>query len=244
MNVVLVEAAELDDAGRGFLAGSDTRTRHIRRILAASSGDVIRGGIVGGVLGRIRLGTVERDGIRYAFEPDHAQPVPPLSTIDLVLGHPRPIVLRRLVRDLTSLGVRRIVVTHTALGERSYYQSNVWNGLRKHLIDGASQAGTTLLPTVERCWSLADAVSVVHGTQVVLHPHDDANTVSDSLSVVPTGTEVTLAIGSERGWTESELEELVRAGFTPANLGTRILRTETACIAAVSILRGRLGFAQ
>ena len=45
-----------------------------------------------------------------------------------------------------------------------------------------------------------------------------------------------LAIGSERGWAEKEREFFYKQGFQFVTLGNRILRTETACIAAISYI--------
>jgi RsmE family RNA methyltransferase len=50
-----------------------------------------------------------------------------------------------------------------------------------------------------------------------------------------------LAIGPERGWTDAERESLRNAGFELVHLGPRILRTETACIAGLVLLKSRLG---
>jgi len=46
-------------------------------------------------------------------------------------------------------------------------------------------------------------------------------------------------VGPEGGLAPAELRTLVDAGATPASLGTGILRVETACVAAVAVLRGR-----
>jgi 16S rRNA (uracil1498-N3)-methyltransferase len=51
----------------------------------------------------------------------------------------------------------------------------------------------------------------------------------------------TLAVGPEGGWSESEVERLVGAGFVPATLGPRILRAETAATAALALVLGASG---
>ena len=50
-----------------------------------------------------------------------------------------------------------------------------------------------------------------------------------------------LALGPERGWTDADRDVLRRYHFIPCTLGTRILRVETACVAALSIAKSRLG---
>ena len=52
---------------------------------------------------------------------------------------------------------------------------------------------------------------------------------------------LTVIVGPEGGWTENELIEATKAGFQNVSLGKRILRAETATLAALSILQARLG---
>ena len=62
-------------------------------------------------------------------------------------------------------------------------------------------------------------------------------------SMVPqkADTSIRIAVGPEGGWTQEELELAFKGGFAPVSMGERILRTETATIAALSILQSRLG---
>ncbi|HYL68227.1 MAG TPA: RsmE family RNA methyltransferase [Candidatus Limnocylindria bacterium] len=50
-----------------------------------------------------------------------------------------------------------------------------------------------------------------------------------------------LAIGPEGGWTDDEIASAHAAGFIETSLGENILRTETAVLAALAILRFALG---
>ena len=56
-------------------------------------------------------------------------------------------------------------------------------------------------------------------------------------------TSATLALGAERGWSAAERELLLQQGFLFVHLGERVLRTETACIAAITLLKAKLGLA-
>ncbi|MBP7483295.1 MAG: RsmE family RNA methyltransferase, partial [Lacunisphaera sp.] len=51
-----------------------------------------------------------------------------------------------------------------------------------------------------------------------------------------------LALGAERGWSAAERTLLRASGFTFTHLGERVLRTETACIAALTLLKAKLGW--
>ena len=52
---------------------------------------------------------------------------------------------------------------------------------------------------------------------------------------------ITLAVGPEGGWTEEEVKDALAAGCHAVTLGERILRAETAAVAALSIAQSRLG---
>jgi RsmE family RNA methyltransferase len=76
-------------------------------------------------------------------------------------------------------------------------------------------------------------------TNIVCHPDDSAI----PLSRIPlSATPVVLAIGTERGWTASELRQFQECGFVRCSLGDRILKTETAAVVAVSMVLAGLGY--
>lgn len=151
MNLLLLEP------GERVLDRRDPRARHIRKVLRLRAGDEVRAGEVGGATGTARIVADEAGSYTLEFAPRAQPPAPP--PVCLILGHPRPIVLRRLLRDLTAIGPAGIVVTHTDLGEKSYYESNLWADVRTPLLDGAAQGGTTLLPSVRKAGSLAEAAA-------------------------------------------------------------------------------------
>ena len=70
---------------------------------------------------------------------------------------------------------------------------------------------------------------------------------TDAFAADPGGIEeksirtVTVAIGPEGGFTDQEIEQAESAGFTAASLGPRILRADTAAIAACSLVQYRFG---
>jgi len=71
----------------------------------------------------------------------------------------------------------------------------------------------------------------------VAHPTGNASPIADAW---PHGARrVLLAVGPEGGWDDFELRLLGDRGFKPASLGTRTLRTDTACVALLAALRAR-----
>ncbi|KGE73421.1 RsmE family RNA methyltransferase [Spirochaeta lutea] len=155
MNVLLFHPQEW-----GFpIKSEDRRYIHCRQILGLKAGQEIRVGLVGGGLGTARVLRLSKQSLELDFPgKDELEPGPGLVAVELILGHPRPPVLRRLCRDLATLGVGRISVCGTDLGEKSYFSSKVWNQelWREDLLDGASQGGGCDLPEVRRFWSVGD----------------------------------------------------------------------------------------
>ena len=207
--------------------------RHIHKVLRASAGDRLRAGEIGGAIGSAVIVADSSDGIDLEF---HRERDPePLAPVELLLGHPRPIVLKRMLRDLSALGLARIIVVPTELGEKSYYGSNLWNEVRAPLVEGASQGGSTLIPELVRARSLAEGVTAIEAPpprRLVLHTGIADEPVLGRVGE-PGDASACVAVGSERGWTPGEIELLREAGFRTASLGTRTLRTETAALIAV-----------
>ena len=178
---------------------------------------------------------------------------PALAPIRLILGFPRPIQAARILKDLTSLGVSEILLTGTELGEKSYAQSSIFKDLdfRCHLLEGAEQAGNPRLPARFAHWSLRRCLEAVAAeprsrpSGIFLHPYGEARPMGRRETAAEVRRRrleppVTLAIGSERGWSDAEL----------AHCGGRLRsakprradpQTETAALAA---MRARLGRAR
>jgi RsmE family RNA methyltransferase len=224
------------------LPHSDERVRHVLRVLKKGPGDEFKAGIENGLSGAARIESVGPAGMALSFRP--SGPPPPLHPVSLILGFPRPIQANRILKDLTSLGVGRILLSATELGEKSYLQGDFFSsaGWERAIREGASQAGNPRLPEVSVHRSLEGALESVSGG-----PREKAalDPVRPDAALRSIGFDrekgAVLAIGSERGWTDGEREALRRAGFRLASLGERILRTETAATAAVVLCLSSMG---
>lgn len=233
MNLILFEADEL----RRPIPLSDPRATHVVTILKAGPGDEIAVGVLGGKRGKARIVEIA-DGhltLQAALTTDDPGPHP----VEIILGHPRPLVLRRLFKDLTALGVSRISVAGTDLGEKSYQTSSFWTEQQWNasLVEGATQAGSTYLPEVRRYARLDDALADAGVPPVVDRIAFDNASPAGPLRNAPRKAEHTvLAVGPERGWSDRERRLLAGAGFYISSMGRRALRTETAASVAVALV--------
>lgn len=146
------------------------------------------------------------------------------------------------IEKAVELGVHRIVPIASARSvvrldaERAARRVEHW----RRLIGAAcAQCGRDTLPGIDAPQPLAhwlDARSRAHEA-VVLVPGAATRLATLALA----GPEVDLLVGPEGGLADDELAAAVRAGFAAASLGARVLRTETAGLAALAILQSRLG---
>jgi len=138
------------------------------------------------------------------------------------------------------MGVRRIHFVRTDLGERSYAHSPLWKAgeFRRHLIDGAMQAVSTRLPEVTVAQRLEDTLRSEDAISKFALDNDAA---AQSLASAEVRLPAAIAVGSERGWSDRERQVLRDAGYGVVHLGSRILRVETAVVAALALAKARAG---
>lgn len=253
MNICLFSEEELSRP----LAKHDERAQHIVKILHKKPGDTFTAGIIGGMAGTATIRQIipkGQDGegnILFTFQPQkEGKPLYPLT---LIVGFPRPIQLRRLLRDVAGLGAKRIILTGTELGEKSYMESTVVekNSAYRMLLDGTAQAGGTHVPELITCATLNETISTLNSAvstergeaRICLDNKKPEYSLHDFLYKAAEPTkEVIAAIGSERGWTDKEREIFSKAGFTHCGMGSRILRTETAATTAAAVILDSMGF--
>lgn len=109
------------------------------------------------------------------------------------------------------------------------------------LIESAQQSRRLRPPALNSVAKPSAAFSQSQASaKIFLSERDEAPPIREILTSVQ-GPDVTLAIGPEGGWTEAEIAAARSAGFAEASLGENILRTETAVISALAIVRFVLG---
>lgn len=239
MNLVLFEAAELTAP----LPRTDPRAAHILDVLRRREGDTFDAGTVNGPRGKATLAATTRDALTLAFTWD--TPLPPLPPTTLLIGLPRPQTARDILRDATTLGATCIHFIATERADPNYATSTLWTSgeWRRHCLTGAAQAFDTRIPEVTWTHTLASALAFqpASSVRIALDNYESPASLrtcrltSDKPSDSAGG--LVLALGPERGFGPSDRDALRAAGFTLAHLGSRVLRVETAVVAALAITR-------
>ena len=243
MNLLLLEDGDLGlatgsgrrPAARAVVAGE--RLLHVRKVLRAEVGDTLEVGRLGGGIGRARIVELSRERCVLEFGSlDQAPPAP--LPVTLVLALPRPKFVGRILQSAAAMGVKRILLVHTARVEKSYWQSSLMRpeSLRRHLMLGLAQARDTLLPEIECLAGPRDLTEALPG---LARNHDDV-LVADAAGAEPCPLGVdgptALLVGPEGGLLDEELALFDQAGARTVNLGPRALRVEHAVVALLSRL--------
>jgi 16S rRNA (uracil1498-N3)-methyltransferase len=215
---------------------------YLSRVLRLRSGDRFLALLDSGVawLAKLEEGTAE------LLEPQGVKSELPLN-VTLVISLPKGSGFDDVVRQVTELGVRRIV---PVMSDRTVLKPSANRHDRWQRIAGEAteQSERSQSPTVEEpidfshylneleppksndlryfCWGRGDSVHLLSQLQTDLLAGDQ----------IDMSIGITIAIGPEGGWTDEEVARSVKAGFVSVSLGKRILRAITAPAAAMAIV--------
>jgi 16S rRNA (uracil1498-N3)-methyltransferase len=162
-------------------------------------------------------------------------------SIHLAIGISRGERMDLIVQKATELGVSEITPLFTERcevklsGERLDKKVNHWQQVA---ISACEQCQRNSLPSINAPVKIEQwQVNCDASLKLVLHHRTDQS-LSD---MPPPSGQVALLIGPEGGLSEREIEQAISLGFSPLALGPRVLRTETAPLAAISILQSLWG---
>lgn len=238
MNLILFEPAEL----AAPLPRTDPRAEHILKTLRRRIGDTFDVGLVDGPIGKGTLDAISATTLTLTFT--WGPPPAPADPITLLLGLPRPQTARDILRDATTLGVGALHFVATERSDPNYAAATLWTSgeWRRHCLAGAAQAFATRLPAVTSNHTLATALAALPAatTQRLALDNYEATCPLRECHII-SGTSIVVALGPERGWGPADRAALRAHGFTLVHLGTRVLRSETAVIAALTLVRAQLG---
>lgn len=222
MNIVLFHSDEINLP----LPLADQRVQHLQRILRKEVGDIFEAGIINGPSGVAQITAWNEEGLSFEFTPTgNGKPLYPLT---MIIGFPRPIQLKRLLRDIASLGVSQVHLCGTELGEKSYLKASLSQPeeLAAMLKDGSIQAKSTHVPQVfvhrdvATCLEAAAAtnsVKVADNTSIRVAGNSSVK-VADNSSVRVALDNVEPTVSLNKFLTQQEAE-LKRAGASLQEVG-------------------------
>ena len=219
----------------------DAAARHAVGVLRLQVGDALN--LFNGTGGEYRASLVavnKRETRVRLIEFDATERESPVD-ITLALGISAGERMDYSLQKATELGVTAIAPLATErsvvklAGERADKRLQHWQHV---VIAACEQCGRNRVPAVAPVQKIYAYLAAVDRNKRLLMLSPDAAT---PLKRVSPSAEVVLLIGAEGGLAPSEYQAAQACGFEPVNLGPRILRTETAPVAALALLQALWG---
>ncbi|MBN9617527.1 MAG: 16S rRNA methyltransferase [Acidobacteriales bacterium 59-55] len=216
---------------------------HLARVLRAEPGQIFDV-VAGGFLHRAEVIRVSEDEVAFTLheelESDSALPLHLLLAV-FKFDH-----MEWAIEKATELGVSRMTPilarrTEKHLAQAAAKRADRW---RRIALEASKQSRRTTIPEIAEPTLLKSALEQeVSPVRILLSETEQATALAKVLasSARQAGDEsVALAIGPEGGWTPEEMALFVQHNWQPVTLGPRILRAETAAIAAIAIASSHL----
>lgn len=229
MNLLLFQPSEAIAENHYVLPVDDRRITHLQNILMLTTNECVEAGVINGSLGNATLIKKNPQDWHFAFIPTATPPHP--LPITLILALPRPKMLRRVLLDAITLGIKHIILINSYKVEKSYWQTpRLKEEQLKEIVHLAlEQAKDTQPPLIEikkrfKPFVEDELINIKTNKECyLLHPGNGSY-----LPQITKHKKVIIAIGPEGGWSDYEVARFTEVGFNQYSLGQRILRVETA----------------
>ncbi len=165
----------------------------------------------------------------------------PNAKITLFQALPKGDKMELIIQKCVELGVFKIipVLTERCISrpDKKSMAKKI-DRYQKIALEAAKQSGRGIIPEVTELLTLKEAVNILPEKSIVFYENggDRLNTLVDENT-----SEIGVFVGSEGGFSMEEIEFLKQNGVTPATLGNRILRCETAPICGISVILSLTG---
>lgn len=211
----------------------EAQAHYIGRVLRMAVGDAVQLFDGSGTEFRATLSEVGKKQVRVQVTEGFAGMAESPLQIHLGQGLSRGERMDWAIQKATELGVAEITPLVSERcevrlkDERADKRLQHW---RQVAISACEQCGRSTVPLIHPPQLLADwQAGLDADLKLVLHP------VAEPLESHARPTRLALLIGPEGGLSEAEVTAARAAGFQPARLGPRVLRTETAPVVALSV---------
>ncbi len=211
---------------------------HLARVLRAEPGQIFDV-VAGGFLHRAEVTSASEEEVLFTLHEElEADAALPLHLLLAVFKFDH---MEWAIEKATELGVARITPilarrTEKHLALASPKRADRW---RRIALEASKQSRRTDIPGIAAPVALKEALEKEQSpTRILLSETEQATTLSSALTATGPRRDdesLALAIGPEGGWTPEEMTLFTKHRWTPVTLGPRILRAETAAIAAIAI---------
>lgn len=225
------------------IIGSDVN--HIKNVLRMKAGEELWISDGGEKEYHCRIESLEEEvllHILYAQEPDYELP----NRIYLFQGLPKADKMELIIQKAVELGAYSVVPVETKRcvvkldAKKADKKIQRWQQIAE---SAAKQSKRMLIPEVHGVMTYKQALEFAKELDICLVPYELAKGMKETkeiLAGIEPGKSIGIFIGPEGGFEESEVAAAMESGAHPITLGHRILRTETAGLAILSVLMFQL----
>lgn len=215
----------------------EPQSHHLGKVLRMQPGQLVhlfngRGGCY-----RAEIVSMQKRAVTVLPREFIADTAATLIRINLAQGVSRGRHMDYTIQKAVELGVNRIIPLITEFSnvrlsaERSESRLSHWRGV---IIGACEQSGRNIIPELTAPLAFTDWLTNMSNTpSILLHP-DAAGSLS---AITPRPAEITIVSGPEGGFSEREVAAAKRSGCLAIRLGPRVLRTETAAVAALTAVQ-------
>lgn len=208
---------------------------HAQKVLRMAQGDVCQAILEGSLY----AAHIAQTGEEVLLELEEMLPSPePSVRITLYQGLPKGDKMEYILQKCTEMGVHRFVPVTFSRCVVKWEKKDTDKKLprwQRIALEAAKQSGRALVPQVEAPISLKEMLSRIPGHEKTLIPWEEER--GNGIRKKWQGEkDVAIIIGPEGGMDEKEVAQMAALGAVPVTLGPRILRTETAGLAAACAL--------
>lgn len=220
--------------------------KHIKNVLRLSAGDEIMVSDGQGTDYRVRISRFDSNGISAVIVEKFRNNTEPPIWVTLYQGIPKSDKMDFIIQKCIELGIARIVPVMT---ERTIVRFSSHDDIEKKVSrwkkiseEASKQCNRGIIPDVAMPIFFEEAVRESSGYQLSIMPYENERK-NRLASIIKKCNfkKISVFIGPEGGFSDKEAAIALEKGIIPVTLGPRILRTETAGMAVLSIIMYELG---
>jgi 16S rRNA (uracil1498-N3)-methyltransferase len=218
---------------------------HICRVLRLSAGDEVElfDGTGNGY--RAQIVSVAPDRVRFDIVESYPLTTESPASITLAQGFLKESKMDELIRPLTELGIHCLRPFYAARSVSRPKARSLEKRLgrwRKKALEAVKQCRRARIPIIEPADSLMDVLKGSDGFDLkIFFWEGEQLAIKLPLQSLPSSRSILAVVGPEGGFSEDEVQMARERGFLICGLGPRILRAETAALAACTVLQYHFG---
>ena len=224
-----------EQIGRNSVTISGSDVNHIKNVLRKAVGDELICFDGSGFEYIARIYEIKKDGVLLSIVSETHRESEPHIKVCLGQGLPKHAKMDEIIQRSTELGVTEIAPVLTERSVAKGEKASRWQRIAK---ESAEQSGRLVVPAVYPLMDLDGFLefTTLHELKIVPWEGEKERTLKQVLHERTEAASIAVLIGPEGGFSSGEIGKASNAGFTPVSLGKRILRTETAGPAVISMI--------